>query len=137
MRIFGSANNISMLSRTIRSSTEQPFVNAAQPDRLMGIPVDVDLYMDDEGPTGRYVLPNGLDVNRQDVRVERGFVKYGPEDLDYLLYAGIVTYHVGPRVILFDDSKFAMGLSPGVPDNRDFMELSRKITSGLYWAASH
>lgn len=41
-------------------------------------------------PTGKYVLPGGEVVDREHVRVKTRWVSYGPEDLDWLIYAGLV-----------------------------------------------
>jgi hypothetical protein len=40
--------------------------------------------------TDRYILSDKSVVLKNDVRVNDKFVEYGPEDIDYLLYAGII-----------------------------------------------
>lgn len=44
--------------------------------------------------TGKFVLPGGRVVPAEKVSVVKGFITYGPEDLSWLLYAGIVTPEV-------------------------------------------
>lgn len=63
-----------------------------------------------QGPTGRYVLSDGKVVARKndDWEWKRGFISYGPEDLDYLIYAGVAKEQIGPVVWLWDDEKFAV-----------------------------
>lgn len=43
--------------------------------------------------TGMYVLPDGSIVAHEDVKVHTRFIDYGPEDIDYLLMAGIIKEH--------------------------------------------
>lgn len=55
--------------------------------------------------TGKFVLPGGAVVTREKVRVASRWVTYGPEDLEFLLWAGIVKPEVDYPVISVDWDK--------------------------------
>lgn len=69
--------------------------------RLYHNPADLDVdfnrmevrtnqYMDKYQKTGRYILPDGSHVLPEDVVVHDRFTEYGPEDIWYLMWAGII-----------------------------------------------
>ena len=59
------------------------------------------------GETGRYILPCGKVVVPEDVKVTTRFVEYGPEDIEWLLYAGIIEKEIGPTWFLINKAKLA------------------------------
>lgn len=72
--------------------------------------------------TGRYILPDGQIVKKSEIRIRTRWIDYGPDDLEWLLYAGIVTEE---RTILFhkvDTLDFAAAYDPApiIHDRRVF-----------------
>lgn len=53
-------------------------------------PIKTSPYMERDKPTGRYILRGGVVVDRAQVRVVSPFVEYGPEDVEYLVLAGVI-----------------------------------------------
>jgi len=53
--------------------------------------------------TGKFILPGGRVVSADQVNVVNGFITYGPEDLSWLLYAGIVSPEVFYPSYLIND----------------------------------
>lgn len=47
-------------------------------------------YINRDTLTGRYVLQSGEIVKRENIRIVSRFHEYGPEDLELLLFAGLV-----------------------------------------------
>lgn len=62
-------------------------------DMVFGVEVRTSPWLPKSRKTGKYVLPDGSVVDAEDVRVDGRFVEYGPEDLEVLLFFGIVTEH--------------------------------------------
>lgn len=61
-------------------------------------------HMDIDKPTGRYVLPDGEVVARDDVLVTHRFVEYGPDDIYLLLFARVIREERTPVFFSYDDS---------------------------------
>ncbi len=60
-------------------------------------------------PTGKYRQPDGIVARPSEIRVNYKFFSYGPEDIEYLKYAGIITE---VRRALF----YVMNAPPGVAE---------------------
>ena len=58
-----------------------------------GIEIKPDPYMERDRPTEKFVLPSGEVVELDGVHFEGPFIAYGPSDIDWLVYAGIVIEH--------------------------------------------
>ena len=67
-----------------------PMGFAGGPVTFHGIPVRTSPYMEQDRLTGRYHLPDGRCVPADEIKVAYRFVEYGPEDLDLLLYMGLI-----------------------------------------------
>lgn len=50
-----------------------------------------DPYLERDKPSGKFRLPDGRVVERDQIVIKERFVTYGPEDFDWLVYAGIIT----------------------------------------------
>jgi hypothetical protein len=67
-------------------------------------------------PSGRYVLPGGQTVPKDQIRLRSRFVEYGPEDLGYLLLAGIVREERETVFYMVDDRfRVWMDFAPVMP----------------------
>lgn len=76
-------------------------------DQFMpSIEVRTNLRMDRDKPTGRFILPSGETVERDEVRVEERFVVFGPEDVECLLFAGVIREEREALFYVMDDSPF-------------------------------
>ena len=60
-------------------------------------------------PTGKYRQPDGIVARPSEIRINYKFFSYGPEDLEFLKYAGIITE---VRRAVF----YVMGAPPGVAE---------------------
>lgn len=63
-------------------------------------------YMEKDRPSGRYILPDGSRVLKEDVVVQEKFEVYGPEDVWYLLWIGLIKEEREPLFYLTDPMKF-------------------------------
>lgn len=75
-------------------------------------------HMDIDKPTGRYVLPDGKVVARDDVLVTHRFVEYGPDDIYLLLFARVIREERAPLFLSYDDLAligFRAGFAVPVP----------------------
>lgn len=69
---------------------------------LNGMEVQLNDFMEREKWSGKYILPNGSVVESRDVRLSEKFCEYGPEDIWYLLWAGIIRKHMEPLMYMFN-----------------------------------
>lgn len=60
--------------------------------------------MEVDKPTGRYVMPDGSVVVRDEVLVTHKFVEYGPDDIYLLLFARVIREERTPAFFSYDDS---------------------------------
>lgn len=65
-----------------------------------------DPYMEKDRPSGRYILPGGARVVLENVVVEEKFERYGPEDIAYLLWAGVVERELEPLFYIINPIRF-------------------------------
>lgn len=77
--------------------------------------VQTDPHMVRDKPTGKYRLPNGKTVAKEQVIVKERFIEYGPEDVDWLLYAGVITEEREMVFYVVDDAMFRMSYNPMPP----------------------
>lgn len=56
--------------------------------------------------TDKYQLINGQIQEKEEIHYVRGFCTYGPEDLDFLLYAGIAVPHKERVFYKIEESNF-------------------------------
>lgn len=82
--------------------------------------VRTDKHMERDKPTGRYKLPNGKAVAKDEIVVKERFVEYGPEDVEWLVYAGIITEEREMLFYVIDDTMFrvAYDFAPIMLDRR-------------------
>ena len=73
---------------------------------MPAIDVRTNGHMDRDKPTGRFILPGGRVVDRDAVSVEERFVSYGPEDVEFLLFAGIIREERKALFYVINDSAF-------------------------------
>lgn len=52
--------------------------------------IQEDQYMEREKPTGKYIDQQGNVMAKDEIRVSDRFVEYGPEDLELLLFLGLL-----------------------------------------------
>ena len=72
-------------------------------------------HMERDKPTGKYKLPNGKAVAKDEIVVKERFVEYGPEDVEWLIYAGIITEEREMVFYVIDDAMFRMSYNPIPP----------------------
>jgi hypothetical protein len=82
---------------------------------LQQFEIRTDPYVERDKLSGKYVLPNGKRVVRQDIHIRTRFITYGPEDFDYLLYAKIISEDREMVFYVMDDSKLRSYLEPQKP----------------------
>lgn len=68
--------------------------------------VRADKFMERDKPTGRYVMPSGLVVDREEVFWGTPFVDYGPDDIPLLLFLGIIREDRELLFYVLDESRF-------------------------------
>ncbi len=81
------------------------FEDDSSPENLfVSMQVITEQHMDRERPTGRWIVPGGKAVARDDVRIPWGrFAEWGPEDLPFLQRMGMVRPQMEPLFYLMDD----------------------------------
>ena len=72
-------------------------------------------HMERDKPTGKYRLPNGKSVAKEQVVVKERFIEYGPEDVDWLMYSGVITEEREMVFYVVDDAMFRMSYNPMPP----------------------
>lgn len=72
-------------------------------------------HMERDKPTGRYKLPHGKVVAKEEIVVRERFIEYGPEDVEWLIYAGIITEEREMVFYVIDDAMFRMSYNPIPP----------------------
>jgi len=77
-------------------------------DVFCSVPIRTNAFLDRDKPTGKYIV-DGKVVDKEEIKVEERFVVYGPEDLDYLLYAGLIEEERKWLFYGMDDSFFSLG----------------------------
>lgn len=92
-------NNVHFIRDVIGSGK---FDTPGQIDQMFAIRPNK--HMDVDEPTGRYVMPDGRVVVRDDVFVTHRFVEYGPDDIDLLLFARVIREERTPVFFSYDDS---------------------------------
>lgn len=82
-------------------------VDAGEYDRGQTFPmitIRTSESMEPDKPTGRFILPGGRAVKREEIRLRKGrFVEYGPEDVGYLLFAGVIREEREPLFYMMED----------------------------------
>jgi len=111
-------NADAMLASLERTQTVKPY------SFLGGFDVRPDPYMEKTRKSGKYVLPGGEVVEKQDIVVRERFITYGPEDLGWLLWMGIVTEHTEFLYFILNDI-FRMQM-PSMPK----MEIPKSLYYG-------
>lgn len=82
-------------------------------------------FMEKTKKTGRYIMPSGDVVDRSTVSIRDRFVEYGPEDIEFLVYAGVIREETEMLVTMVDD----MWLFRMMVDTPFVMENRRVIVS--------
>lgn len=92
---------------------------------LLQTEVVVSDWIPKDAPTGRYVLQSGDVVDRESVSVHCRFFDYGPEDIDFLLYSGLITeqrelvfYEINDTQPVFDG---IFDITSKIEDDQDMM----------------
>jgi len=105
--IITHPNNVKFL----REQLEGGSLFEGQP--LFGIPIQTNPFIKETRLTGNYILPNGDVVEPfSEWKIETRFIDYGPEDLDYLLKAGIVKPERVREYYVADTNGFDLIRSP-------------------------
>lgn len=60
-------------------------------------------HMEKEAPTGQYILPDGKVVPPGEVRVQEKFTSYGPDDIWFLEWAGIIRKEMKMVFFMMED----------------------------------
>ena len=60
-------------------------------------------HLERQRHSGKYILGDGRVVAKEDVRLVSRFVSYGPEDIHFLLYAGLIHEHMELLFHVMDD----------------------------------
>ena len=71
--------------------------------------VQTNKYMDKTKPTGKYIV-DGKAVDKSEIRIKHRFIEYGPEDIEWLLYAGIIREEQEMLFYEVNDSMFRMSM---------------------------
>lgn len=67
-----------------------------------------DPHIERTKPSGKFILPSGEVVERHNVVVEDRFVTYGPEDVDWLVMAGVLRHEMTINVVVMKDSPWRL-----------------------------
>lgn len=99
-KVVTHPENVKYLSDTLRSSRDihPMFV-------FTGIEIAEDPYLPKDVLSGKYVQPDGRIVAKADISIKTRWIEYGPEDFDWLNFAGLIKEHREPYYLVIDDSK--------------------------------
>lgn len=126
MKIITHPDNRGLLESTYRSNRIP-----------IGHPIFYSPYVPKDEPTGQYVITVSTLPWRNMVRFERtvlldeicikqGFVTYGPEDLSFLLYSGMVYEHRKPLFYLLNDVNYPELVSRPDPFDSPYFDWKAK-----------
>lgn len=98
MNIIGHPNQIRKLKEELKKHTQS---SASSTSAFMGMSINFieQPYMEEFRKTGKYILPNNLRAEKHQVKIHTRFIDYGPEDLEWLLYSGLVTEEEVPNIL--------------------------------------
>lgn len=71
-------------------------------------------YMEKDKPSGKYRLPDGSVLDKEEFVIKTQFITYGPEDIDCLVYAGVIEELREPLFYEVDMNAFRMRINCGV-----------------------
>lgn len=74
--------------------------------QISWITIQTNRFMERDKPTGEYILPDGRKVFRESIQVSTRFIDYGPEDVGYLVMAGIIAEELEPLYYEVSESMF-------------------------------
>lgn len=110
MKIYTHPANLSLL----RERYERGEYDAL-PGGPWGIEIVANSHLSPSEPTGRYLLPDGAGgwrpVALEAIRLRSRFVEYGPEDLGYLLLAGLARPEIAPRFYMIRETPLHLRFS--------------------------
>lgn len=66
-------------------------------------------------PSGMYSINGRGRYEKEDIRIKHRFIEYGPEDLDYLIYAGIVKELEEINILCMNETQFDFFSKPMEP----------------------
>ena len=92
--------------------------------------VKTNKYMDRYGPAKRVRLPNGTAIDRESFVMRCGPVTYGPEDLKWLMWAGVIQEQLEPVFYIVDEPEIFrvfQNFGSFMPDTR------RVLISNVTW----
>lgn len=69
----------------------------------LGYKIQTDSCMPKYGPNKRIKLPDGRFVDRDAFSLKCGCVTYGPEDLTWLMWAGVIEERLEPLYYIIDE----------------------------------
>jgi len=77
-------------------------------------------------PSGKYRLPGGAELTREEFTLRTRFFEYGPEDLDWLVMAGVVEECQEMHFYIVKDSAFQlrMDLMPMLFEPRSLVKMT-------------
>lgn len=105
----------------VKSKIEQGQFNKQRGSMFADFRVRTDPSIDQFKPTGRYKLQDGKTVDKSSINIKTKFIEYGPEDVDWLVYAGLITEEQEMVFFVIEDTMFRV--------RHDFMPVvSRPIT---------
>jgi hypothetical protein len=107
--IFTHPDNMALLKRELDSGKHDAG------EAFPYFTVKASPMMDRDKPTGRYFLPGGKLVEKSAVRVAERFTEYGPEDVPYLLYAGLIKEQREALFLVMDDFRFRSSIMDFAP----------------------
>jgi len=118
-RIVTHPRNVEALRRQIEKAEEKNRRESGVPWASwpwFGVEVTPNPHMDAEKETGRYVLPDGRVVAREELRLSTRWIDYRPEDVDWLVYTGIVKAETEMVFYEIDDTmlRFSLQMNCGV-----------------------
>lgn len=107
MDIFVHPDNLELLKKHIEAGKYDSPSNRLSMDPF-SFTVRTNPHIDRTEPTGRFILPSGEVVDRHNVIVKGRFVTYGPEDIECLLFAGVIREEHAIKVVMIRPSLFKL-----------------------------
>ncbi len=115
-RIVTHPDNLPLLKREIDrqgigGDLKSPY---GLPGSLWGIRVQTNELMERDKPSGKYKMPDGRVVPAAQVKLRDRFCEYGPEDISWLVYAGLIQELREPLFMVLDDFRLYMDWMPKI-----------------------
>lgn len=106
MRICAHPDNIDALRKALPNGIPEVFGMSFHPYESFELISNP--FLEKDRPNGKYRIGDGAEMQKDQFSMKTRFVEYGPEDIDWLVLAGVVTECREMNYYVMHDSMFRL-----------------------------